>query len=231
MAASSNTGGSRRLAINAEWYGRLRWVVRLNAPVESLTTEGDTHDGGVMVGGVRHQARLVVLATDGPAADHLLGETGGEWRSTACVYFATAEAPIDEPILLLAGDGPDAGPINSLCVPSLVSRAYAPNDHALVSVSVVGDPAVSDDELVESILHQAREWFGQPVATWQLLRVYRVRHALPDQRPPHYRTIEKSTRARQRVFVCGDRFDTASINGAIRSGHRTAEAVLRELDA
>lgn len=204
-------------------------VVSLNSPVASLTTTGDTHDGGVIVDGSRRAARLVVLATEGPAADRLLGESSKDWRATTCVYFAAPRPPIEEPILLLSGDPPDAGPINSLCVPSQVSPAYAKGDKTLISVSVLGDPAKSDDDLVESIHQQAREWFGQEVATWRPLRVYRVRHALPDQSPPHYRTVEKSIRARQRVFVCGDRFDTASINGAIRSGNRTAEAVLREL--
>lgn len=201
-------------------------VLRLNSPVESITD-----DGGVLVGDQRLQAKLVVLATDGPAADRLLGHDppAKPWRAVTCVYFAAAAPPIGEPILLLSGEGPTAGPINNLSVPSQVAPSYAPDGQSLVSATVLGDPSQSDDDLVESIRHQAREWFGKQVAGWRLLRVCRVRHALPDQTPPHYQTIEKSVRARQRVFVCGDRFDTASINGAIRSGRRTAEAALRDL--
>jgi len=206
-------------------------TLRLDAPVEALTNEDGTPDGGVVVRGQRRQARLVVVATDGPAADRLLGEPAPErpWRATTCVYFAAPGPPIDEPILLLNGEGPAAGPINSLCVPSQVSPTYAPGGQSLVSAAVLGDPPESDDDLVDAVRRHAREWFGPSVGDWRLLRVCRVRHALPDQTPPHYQTIEKSVRARQRVFVCGDRFDTASINGAIRSGRRTAEAVLREL--
>lgn len=206
-------------------------TVELNTPVDTLTNEGGTNDGGVVVGGQRHQARVVILATDGPTTDQLLGEPAPAkgWRSTACVYFAADRPPSTEPILLLNGDGPTAGPINNLCVPSNVSPDYAPAGQSLVSATVVGNPSTSDGDLVESIRHQAGEWFGSQVAAWRLLRVCRVPYALPDQTPPHYGTVEKSTRARQRVFVCGDRYDTASINGAMRSGKRAAEAVLREL--
>ncbi len=208
-------------------------ILELNTPVESLTVDASgNHDGGVIVRGERRQAKLVVLATEGPATDRLLDEPATQrgWRSTTCVYFAADKPPVAEPILLLNGDAPTAGPINTVCVPSQVSPDYAPEGKSLVSVSVLGDPSEPDDDLVESICHQAKDWFGEQVARWELLRVCRVRYALPDQTPPHYQTIAKSTRARQRVFVCGDRYDTASINGAMRSGRRTAEAVVRQLE-
>lgn len=206
-------------------------VLELIAPVESLTETAGMPDGGVLVKGQRRQAKHLVLATEGPVADRLLGEPAPErrGRATTCVYFAANRAPLSEPILLLNGEGPAAGPINNLSLPSQVAPGYAPAGRTLVSVTVLGDPAESDDDLVESICHQAFEWFGPQVRDWSLLRVCRVRYALPDQTPPRYQTIEKSLPARQRVFVCGDRYDTASINGAMRSGRRTAEALLQEL--
>ncbi|MEN0109659.1 MAG: NAD(P)/FAD-dependent oxidoreductase [Planctomycetota bacterium] len=202
---------------------------------------GGTHDGGVFVDGVRRQAKFVVIATDGPAADALLEEpsTAESWRSTTVVDFAADTPPIDEGILVLNGDGPDGahgGPINTLSVPSRVQPTYAPGGQALVSASLLGLPREGDDPtpegdqtLTESVRQHARAWFGAAVDAWRPLRVCRVRHALPDQRPPHYQRIEKSLRARERVFVCGDRCDTASINGAMRSGRRAAEAVLAAL--
>lgn len=205
-------------------------VVRLGARVESLAPDGP-RVAVTTAGGETFAPCRVVVATDGPAAESLLGAEGPAplWRATTCVYFAADCAPLREPILVLNGDGASAGPVNSLCVPSRVSPEYAPRGRELVSVSVLGDPAESDDDLVEAALHQCREWYGRQVAEWRLLRVCRVRRALPDQSPPHYRTLEKSPVARGGVFVCGDRLDTASINGAARSGRRAAEAVLRDL--
>jgi phytoene dehydrogenase-like protein len=201
-------------------------VLRLGAWVDRITD-----DGGVFVGDERLQARLIVIATEGPAADRLLGLPAPERGSVSatCVYFSADEPPLREPILLLNGDGPAAGPINNLCVPSRVAPGYAPPGQSLVSATVLGDPPVADTTLTEAVREHAREWFGSKVDAWRALRVTRVKYALPDQRPPHYQQIEKSTRVRDRVFVCGDRCDTASINGAMRSGRRTAEAVLRQL--
>ena len=59
-----------------------------------------------------------------------------------CLYFAAHKPPLTEPILVLNGDG--EGPINNLCVPSQVSRKYAPADQALISVTVLGAYADSD---------------------------------------------------------------------------------------
>lgn len=205
-------------------------VIEFNTPVESLTKdEAGNHDGGIIANGTRRQARQIILATEGPATDRLLEEPTPDegWRSTTCVYFSAAKPPLSEPILLL--DGQRAGPINNLCVPSQVSSAYAPDGHSLISATVLGDPGESDDDLTQAVRQQARGWFGEQVDAWEPLQVTRIRYGLPNQTPPHYQSIEKSTRARQRVFVCGDRYDTASINGAMRSGRRTAEAVLREL--
>ncbi|MEO1496370.1 MAG: NAD(P)/FAD-dependent oxidoreductase [Planctomycetota bacterium] len=202
-------------------------ALRLNTPVEAI-------DGATAIAGDdRFRGRLLVVATDGPTADRLLGHEppAAAGRSVACVYFAADEAPLREPILMLNGDGPEAGPINNLSVPSQVAPRYAPAGQSLVSATVLekqsGD--ADDETLFRATRDQARRWFGPAADAWRPLRVCRVLYALPDQRPPHYQRIEKSLRVADRVLVCGDRLDTASINGAMRSGRRAAEAVLREL--
>ena len=79
----------------------------------------------LLASGERLRARAVVVATEGPAAARLVqGLTVPGARNVTCVYFAAEKPPLDEPILLLnaAGDGP----VNNLCVPSVVAPAYAP---------------------------------------------------------------------------------------------------------
>ena len=60
-----------------------------------------------------------------PTASQLLG---GEPPAPAsvvatCLYFAADRAPVDEPVIVLDGDG--QGPVNNLCVPSAVAPTYA----------------------------------------------------------------------------------------------------------
>jgi len=54
---------------------------------------------------------------------------------------------------------------------------------------------------------------------------------LPDQSPPQLATPQRPVKLRPGIFVCGDHRDNASINGALASGRRTAEAVLSDLKA
>ena len=53
----------------------------------------------------------------------------------------------------------------------------------LVSLSTVGTkPEMSDNELAEKCKAEMAQWFGaEEVASWQLLRVYRIPFAQPNQ--------------------------------------------------
>jgi predicted NAD/FAD-dependent oxidoreductase len=80
------------------------------------------------------------------------------------------------------------------------------------------------------VLTHLEEWFGNQVRSWQLLRVYRISKALPCQKPPALSPVAKPPRISGNLFVCGDSYDTASINGAMLSGERAAAAVLKYLN-
>src|SRR5262245_14395828 len=98
-------------------------------------------DGAVtLAGGEKLPARAVVVATDGAAASELLGGDPAAPRSVAvgCLYFAADRAPVDEPVIVLDGDG--EGPVNHLCVPSAVAPSYAPPGAALISATVLDRP-------------------------------------------------------------------------------------------
>ena len=169
----------------------------------------------------------VVVATEGPQAAKLLGSsfaTPGS-RPVSCLYFASDTAPVTERTIVLNGDGPAAGPINNLCVHSVIAPAYAPPGKHLVSVTVLGSHTTADDEqLTSAVTTQLQRWFGSNVARWHHLRTYHIPHAQPEQSSltPHERPVFLSPG----LFVCGDHRDQASINGALVSGRRAAEAVL-----
>jgi predicted NAD/FAD-dependent oxidoreductase len=79
------------------------------------------------------------------------------------------------------------------------------------------------------VREQLTVWFGPAVGGWRLLRVYRIRHALPSQPVGALEPWERPVKLRAGLFVCGDHRDNASINGAMVSGRRAAEAVAVEL--
>jgi phytoene dehydrogenase-like protein len=186
-------------------------------------------DGGLsLAGGERLQARAVVVATDGPTAAALLGEPGPPGSVAACcLYFAADHAPVDEPVLVLDGDG--EGPVNHLCVPSAVAPTYAPANVALVSATVLDRPGLpTGADLEAAVLGQLADWFGSSVVGWRHLATYQIPHAQPAQPPGALDPPERPVRVRPGVYVCGDHRDNASINGALASGRRAADALLED---
>ncbi len=202
---------------------------RLPAEVLRLQTTVTAVDGGgvVLADGARSPARAVVVATDGPAASRLLPEVDDPGsRAVSCLAFAAEAPPVDEPTLVLAGEEP--GPVNHLCVPSLVAPGYAPPGAALVSVSVIDRGGLDDAALERAVRAQLVGWFGTQVRGWRHLRTDVIAHAQPAQTPAALRPPARSVRLRPGLYVCGDHRDTASIDGALTSGRRAAEAVLRD---
>jgi len=178
--------------------------------------------------GERLAARAVIVATEGPEAARLTGALAPPGsRGTSCLYFAAERPPIDEPLLVLDGDG--AGPVNNLCVPSAVAPGYAPAGASLVSASVVGAPDQDAADLERAVREQLAGWFGPEAMRWRHLRTYRIPHAQPAQEPPALEPPSRPARLASGIYVCGDHRENASINGALRSGRRAAEALLAEL--
>ncbi len=183
-------------------------------------------------------ARQLVLAADEGLARLLLTSLGGrrrlsketvQWNRTTTFYYAAERTPVDGPLLILNGDGPDAGPINNAIVLSQASERYAPPGSHLIAVSVVGRAPQSGqqiEQLEREVRTQLQSWFGADVARWSVVGGYPVVRALPLCR--HAEWQQSDARLMEGVYVCGDYRETPSIQGALASGRRGAEALLRE---
>lgn len=171
-------------------------------------------------------AKAVVIAVDGPSAARLLGSSiHSAGKSTTCLYFSASLAPLARPLLVLNGDG--RGPINSLCCPTSVAPSYGPGDQSLVSVSVL-ERFENADRLMADVRRQLGDWFGPQTQQWRHLRTYWIPYALPNQQPPALREPQRPVRWSTGIYVCGDHRDNASIQGAMVSGRRAAEAILQD---
>lgn len=221
-------------ALPAHGMGAIAEQLAAKVPPDSVrfnTRVRNVQDGFViMEDGATMTASAIVVATEGPEAARLLNEQIQitPARSVTCLYYAAQTAPFDEPILVLNGTG--KGCVNNVCVPSNVSRAYAPQGQHLVSVSLLGDrEEAADTQIDEEVRGELKAWFGEPVKTWRYLRAYKIKYALPDQTPPQLATAERPVKLKPGIYVCGDHRDNASINGALVSGRRTAETILHDL--
>jgi protoporphyrinogen oxidase len=106
--------------------------------------------------------------------------------------------------------------INHMALVTSVSQAYGPEP--LLSVSLVGKKTASVSEIAEEI----QELAGRTLSL-QFVATTQVDRALPrvEPSPTGFHLIDQ-------VYYCGDRWASPSINGALRSGRLTAEAIIKE---
>lgn len=207
-------------AIPAQLASRLpEGMIHLGAPVRSVSKEAVRVDSGEV------KASRVVVATEGPEANRLIGGREVGSRRVGCVYFAADEAPLDRRLIVLAGDAD--GPALNVAVMSNVAPRYAPPGRHLVAAALPGVTVSS--ETVEATRSQLRGWWGPRVDSWEVVSTYSIAHGQPDQSTPLH--PRRPVRREDGIFVCGDHRDTGSIQGALHSGRRCAEAVASDLAA
>jgi phytoene dehydrogenase-like protein len=179
-----------------------------------------------LASGERFTPRAVILATDARAFSALSGGAAPAWSGCVTLYYAAAQSPVGARLLVLNGD-PGTGPVNHVCVPSDVAPSYAPQGAHLVSATVIGSSTLDDAALDRAARPQLAGWFGgEAVRDWRLLRASRVPYALP--RVAARTPDDRAVRLTDGLYACGDHLETPSINGALRSGRRAAEALLAD---
>jgi phytoene dehydrogenase-like protein len=211
-------------------------TLETNVRVSAIRRNGN---GFVLDAGKKssYSARQVVFAVDDGQVRLLLNNQMGrnrptgdaiQWNRTTTFYYAADRTPIDGPLLVLNGDGPAAGPVNHVMVLSQASERYAPPAMHLIAVSVVGRAPQSGsqiEQLERDTRAQLERWFGAGVTRWTVVGGYPIVHALP--RCAHAEWQQSNPRLMEGVYVCGDCRETPSIQGALASGRRAAESVLR----
>ncbi len=196
-------------------------TVRTGCPVDEV------FDGGIRCAdGNTVHARAVIVATDGTTAARLLPQVREpDWHGVTTWYFTTDESPIGAPVLLL-----DSDQLLNTAVLSDVAPDYAPPGSALVTVSVPDRVVEADTDAADQLLRaRLSALYRQDAREWTLVVRYPIRHALPVM-PPHH-PLRQPVRLGAGRSVCGDHRDTSSIQGALVSGRRAADAVRHDLTA
>jgi phytoene dehydrogenase-like protein len=206
---------------------RLGDRVRLNRRVEAVVpVEGGT-EGRVEVrtGEGVLSARRAVVATDPLGASALTGLPEPHVRGLVTWWFDAPEAPHALPFVAVDGrrSGDQApGPVWNAAVMTAAAPSYAPPARHLVEATCLLDRP-DGDAPEEDVRRHVGDIYGCDTSGWQVVTRHRVRAALPATPPPLQ--TRSPVALGDGIFVCGDHRDTASIQGALVSGHRAAEAV------
>lgn len=174
-------------------------------------------------------AGAVVVATDPRTAASLLpGLDIPAGRDVTTWYYLADTDPkqLTDGEAILVVDGRRAHrPVINTVVLTHAAPSYATGGRTLVSASALGlDTSV---EMEQRVRLQLAEMYGVGTARWELAGTYAIPYALPAMEVPL--DIRRPVDVGDGLFVAGDHRDTASIQGAMVSGRRTADAVLSRL--
>jgi hypothetical protein len=120
-------------------------------------------------------------------------------------------------------DGRRRGPLVHTAIVTNTAPTYAPRGQHLVEATIVLPTTATETD----VRRHLTELWGTDTRPWRLLRRDDVAAALPAQDPPL--RLRRPVRLGDGRYVAGDHRDTASIQGALVSGQRAAEAVLQDL--
>ncbi|MEY4137504.1 MAG: hypothetical protein RL205_1632 [Actinomycetota bacterium] len=171
------------------------------------------------------ESRAVIVATDPVSAATLIPGLTIPAGNAVTTWYHSTRATLTDGDGVLVVDGERRGPvINSVAI-SNAAPDYAPAGRTLVSTSTLGtDTSPRAETAVRehlALLH------GTGTRDWDLIGVYAIPYALPAMLPPLQ--TRQPVSLGDGLFVAGDHRDTASIQGAMVSGRRSADAVLASL--
>ncbi|RUQ99215.1 flavin monoamine oxidase family protein [Labedella endophytica] len=205
----------------------LRVPVRLDTAARGVhETSGGvevTTDAGVLT------ARAVIAAAGPHEAPGLADIPAPVMNGLTTWWFCTPESPLAGRFLMLDASGPGggpAGPIWNTAVMSEVAPSYAPPGGHLVQATTLldrPDGLASESEIRRDL----ERLYRTSTDGWDVIARHVVPHTLPAEPPP---LVDRGpVWTGERTLVAGDQLETASIQGALVSGVRAADAIGRLL--
>ena len=196
--------------------------------VRCNTTVKKAEPGLVVTEGGEFRVRAVVIAADAQQAKALnprLSIPPGN-SVTTWYHLATQTGDLlNDGAGVLVVDGDNRGPVLNSVVMTNAAPSYAPPGQVLITSSALGtNSSVEDERRVRTHL---AAMYGVSTDRWEPLTHYAIPYALPAMPPPLQ--VPRSPKLTDGLFICGDYRETASIQGAMMSGRRAADAVLTDL--
>ncbi len=201
--------------------------IRFNTRVQDLAVVNGRIQGVRLANGETITAEQVVIATSSPIAARLTQQRlPTQAVSSVCLYFAGDERLYPERKILLNTD-PD-GLINNAVLLSNIAPTYARPRKHLLSVTVLGNPPVDDEQLAQQCRQELAQWFPvHDLRHWQLLAVYRIPFSQFAQPAGIYDQLPGNKTSIEGLYLAGEYTKSSSIQGAMHSGEYAAKEVLK----
>ena len=191
--------------------------LQLKSPVDQVVGHSVT-----LMDGSKLQSDFTIIATTAGNLVPNLPKDDLKWKKTTNVYFETNHDGFGEPIIALISNK-DALANNF----HFVHDVYNGHDKIL-SVTVVGEQDLSDEELIKQLREEIRT--ETEIEVGKSLKIFHVNKALPDLKSVNYSMPETETQLTENVFLAGDLLSNGSLNAAILNGKAAAQAVIAKLE-
>jgi phytoene dehydrogenase-like protein len=175
--------------------------------------------------GTTFEADKIIIATEAIGlASNYISKTKQNFHQVTNVYFEAKMAPAKKAVVVLNASSQKKW-VNNLTVMSNVSNKYAPTGKVLISISYNGIPTIDDATLAENMKAELKQWYGNQVEDWKILKTYRIKYALPNQEKVSNEVPNSEIKINENLFICGDHLLNGSINAAMKSGRIVAELI------
>lgn len=194
--------------------------IHLHRKVTGITRTGS--DWAITDGEATVRAREVVIAADARASSALTDTPAPRTKGVVTDWWAADDLPHSPAMLSVDGRAAPPGPVLNTAVISSAAPTYAPPGRHLIAASaLIGPEQPAPPEA--TMRRHAADILGLAASAWTPVIRHEIPHALPAQPAPL--TVRRPMRTSDGLWLCGDHRDTASIQGALVSGRRVAEAL------
>jgi hypothetical protein len=205
--------------------GRIHLNVAAKAVASTMvrTDQGDIRCRSVVIATNARSAALLIPSLKVPASNavttwyHIADCAGTELtegKSTLVVDGKKFDGNLDDL----------SRPLVNTVVMTNSAPTYASDGRTLVSSSALGVHSSTQSEL--QVRSHLASLYKVPTGNWTHVATYPIPDALPMMNAPH--DVAQSVRFSSGVYIAGDYRQVSSINGALASGRRAAEALLTD---
>ncbi len=168
----------------------------------------------------------LVIATHPEQVTADFREKTPDYKDTINLYFAIPKKE-GKPVIGLVPMG--EGLINNLCIISNVSTDYSPSDKSLLSVTVVGIPTMSEEDLIKKVRFELFSIMGLVENEIEHIKSYYIHEALPMVGEPSMTVSKNQIKIGEDIYLAGDYLLNGSLNAAMASGRYCASALISDL--
>jgi phytoene dehydrogenase-like protein len=171
------------------------------------------------------ETETIIIATEAIGlASNYIPKNKQDFHQVTNVYFEAKIPPTQKAVVVLNAAANKKWASN-LTVLTNVSKKYSSDERVLISVSLNGNPTVDDETLAKNMQLELKNWYGNQVNDWKIIKVYRINYALPNQKKVTNEVLNSELELDKNVFICGDHLMNGSINAAMKSGRLVAELI------